>query len=350
MSFIESFNYSAANYDTSVTGIIRQRLKAICLESIDANGQAGQFFYTEIKNIYRITDHDLFHLLSTSFQGGKLMSICTKIALLTDRFLLLVEEVDSKTNRVSLSFYSTYIEATQIQKDIELLFEPYITKFDDQKAGMYVSWGVKSGGGDISYVSLYNSLNEVVYNEAYPYINSINDYIEQYIQDVASVLLFMGKPGTGKTRFLRYIAQRMSCKKYGDTKVLYTMDDNVFSEDKFFIEFFKEDYDLLILEDIDLKLRPRSDGNDMMHKLLAGTDGFLRNTNKKIVLTTNLTNVGDIDSALLREGRCFGKIESRLLSSNEAQTLLQKIDPTIKHSFSDPNSVAQVYQIAQKKA
>jgi hypothetical protein len=46
---------------------------------------------------------------------------------------------------------------------------------------------------------------------------------------------------------------------------------------------------------------------------------------RKIIFTTNLPNVGDIDEALVRPGRCFGTVRTRALERREAELLLSRI-------------------------
>jgi ATP-dependent 26S proteasome regulatory subunit len=43
-----------------------------------------------------------------------------------------------------------------------------------------------------------------------------------------------------------------------------------------------------------------------MSRFLNISDGLIKLPNKKLVFTTNVTNFENIDSALLRPGRCFG--------------------------------------------
>src|SRR5208337_3828937 len=45
-------------------------------------------------------------------------------------------------------------------------------------------------------------LNDVVYSESYPYIENLNNYIDDYLNSNESVLLLIGQSGTGKTRLI----------------------------------------------------------------------------------------------------------------------------------------------------
>ena len=49
---------------------------------------------------------------------------------------------------------------------------------------------------------------------------------------------------------------------------------------------------------------------------------MVRAQGRKIIFTTNLHNIGDIDEALVRPGRCFGVIRTRALALDEARDLL----------------------------
>jgi len=55
-----------------------------------------------------------------------------------------------------------------------------------------------------------------------------------------------------------------------------------------------------------------------LHRFLTIADGIVRAQGRKIFFTTNLPNVGDLDDALLRPGRCFGAIHARSLTPPQA--------------------------------
>src|SRR5581483_248061 len=62
-----------------------------------------------------------------------------------------------------------------------------------------------------------------------------------------------------------------------------------------------------------------------LHRFLAIADGVVRAQGRKIIFTTNLPNVGDLDDALLRPGRCFAAIHARSLTPPEASKLIAKL-------------------------
>lgn len=151
-----------------------------------------------------------------------------------------------------------------------------------------------------------------VYDEFFPWIkNGIDDYYNRFLKSDSTVLFLIGDPGVGKTSFLRELINRHNLK------TALTYDEELMKEDALFINFLDNDYDLLIIEDADVVLRDRSEGNKAMNKLLNASDGLVK-INKKIIFTANITDINEIDSALLRPGRCFDVLNFRKLSASEA--------------------------------
>jgi nitrogen fixation protein FixH len=75
---------------------------------------------------------------------------------------------------------------------------------------------------------------------------------------------------------------------------------------------------VIVVEDAELLMAPRSEGNLSMQELLNETDGIGSNHTRKIIFTTNLENVKGIEAALMRDGRCFGVFNFRMLTPAEA--------------------------------
>lgn len=122
-----------------------------------------------------------------------------------------------------------------------------------------------------------------------------------------------------------FLGRPKECKNYDSScKAMYTCSAEIIEEGALFIDFLTESYDVLVLEDIDNHLRPRSDGNNAMYGLLSSSNGLLVSTinSKKIVLSTNLPGIDKIDEALVRPGRCFNIIQTRKLTWAESRTFL----------------------------
>jgi ATP-dependent 26S proteasome regulatory subunit len=98
------------------------------------------------------------------------------------------------------------------------------------------------------------------------------------------------------------------------------------SKDALFVDFFEGSTKFLICEDADAFLTPRCKGNQFVQKFLNVAEGLISNKDKKIILTTNLSSINDMDQALVRPGRCFDILDFPELNRKEAEILAKKFD------------------------
>jgi len=98
----------------------------------------------------------------------------------------------------------------------------------------------------------------------------------------------------------------------------------------------------MVLEDSDAFLKSRSDGNTMMHRFLNVGDGLVTTKGKKMIFSTNLPSIRDIDSALVRPGRCFDILTFDALSQEDADKLAVKLGVTVEHDKKD-YSLAEIF-------
>lgn len=163
-------------------------------------------------------------------------------------------------------------------------------------------------------------------NEAYPALGEpVSDLVARYLASREAVLILQGPPGTGKTRLVRAILAALSARKGDSARVLYTADQRTLENDEIFVEFITGSHDAFVVEDADHLLMARANGNVDLHRFLAIADGVVRAQGRKIIFTTNLPNVGDIDDALVRPGRCFATVCTRALGAGEAGALAARL-------------------------
>jgi hypothetical protein len=183
-----------------------------------------------------------------------------------------------------------------------------------------VNWFYKGSHGLESTNLHIEADQHELHDEFYPWFpQGVNSFVQQYMDSASSVLVLYGPPGTGKTSFLRNLL--MSTQ----SNAVITYDDQVIEDDSFFVDYLTDDdHDVMIVEDADVLLSPREDGkNHLMSKFLNVSDGLIRVKNKKMVFTTNITQLNRIDQALLRPGRCFAAVNFRELTSAEAAQAAQ---------------------------
>lgn len=186
----------------------------------------------------------------------------------------------------------------------------------------YIEW-IYSGDGNSVNVPLNRDRLPVA--EMYPFLNgeSLEEYYDRYMKSSANILLLIGPPGTGKTTFIRGLLS------HTNTSAMVTYDSTILEKDYLFARFIEDDASVMVLEDSDAFLKSRSDGNTMMHRFLNVGDGLVTTKGKKMIFSTNLPSIRDIDSALIRPGRCFDIVEFKPLNLQDAKRLAEKLGGTV---------------------
>ncbi len=212
-------------------------------------------------------------------------------------------------------------------------------------------------GNELESAQIEEIADVELLDEAYPELKGgVRSFVARYLDAKETILVLQGPPGTGKTRLIRAILAEISRRKDEgeEALVLYTGDMKALAGDGIFVKFITGWHDAFVVEDADHMLKPRADGNDHLHRFLTVADGVVRAQGRKIVFSTNLPNVGDLDEALIRPGRCFACLNVRSLTAGEASALAMKVaagDPEKlrkAQSFGEPGqrsySVASVYK------
>lgn len=164
--------------------------------------------------------------------------------------------------------------------------------------------------------------------EYYPDLGDPDKFLDEYMASEETILLIAGPPGTGKTTLLRHLITKYKLAAH----VIY--DEQVMEKDGPFQSFLfgEPEYSpadtetvldqnaIMIIEDADTILQSRErDGNKLMSRFLNVSDGLIKLPNKKLVFTTNIIDFSKVDDALLRPGRCFAVLHTRMLNLTEAQ-------------------------------
>lgn len=158
-----------------------------------------------------------------------------------------------------------------------------------------------------------NTINEAC-DEFYPFIEEgVEALIENYYESKSSVLVLIGLPGTGKTTLLRKILTKSKHESIGlanNEQIILDPNFGSWLGDK-------GNNSLVVVEDADNLILPRSKGNSQMSMLLNHADGVLSGSNK-LIISTNLGSTNSIDPALIRPGRTYRIIKFRKLTGVEA--------------------------------
>jgi len=178
-------------------------------------------------------------------------------------------------------------------------------------------------GDDYSAV-VYREEPDVNFNPlAMPFVDDIDDYIQKYLNSQAPLLILHGQPGTGKTTFVKYILSQMQHKKSTSLNVVYSFDETMFYSSTFFNKMIYDNFDILVLEDINQVLYKNLEDPStisLLSKFLSVLDGLI-SKGKKVIITTNIESKTQIKPALIRPGRCFDVLQFRNIEGVEIDNL-----------------------------
>jgi len=209
-----------------------------------------------------------------------------------------------------------------------------------------IDWHFLTARGELESATIEEMADDVLRDRAYPAIQGgVHAFVARYLDAPETVLVLQGPPGTGKTRLIRAILAEMSRRKGEQAQALYTGDMKALTSDEVFVKFITGWHDAFIVEDADHVLKPRADGNEHLHRFLTIADGVVRSQGRKIIFSTNLPNVGDLDEALVRPGRCFARIHVRNLTAPEARALAEELgSPAFAVEEGRRHSLAEIYR------
>jgi DNA polymerase III delta prime subunit len=245
--------------------------------------------------------------------------------LLDGEGVFIVGEGSRKLDYCSCSFYIWAADIARAESAKQRLLEKAgSTRITEPMFG--IEWTFLTSHG-LRSAWIEEMANDTLRDRAYPEIaGGVRSFIDRYLAAPEAVLVLQGPPGTGKTRLIRAILGEMSRRNGSEgASALYTGDMKAFAGDEMFVKFITGTHEALVVEDADHLLKPRVDGNEHLHRFLTIADGVVRSQGRKIIFSTNLPNVGDLDEALIRPGRCFARVHVRNLTAAEARALAEEL-------------------------
>lgn len=295
-------------------------------EFLYKNWKTGISIYRE-KLIIQNTFDELKDWLDAWFgmDGIKILQTRDDATIIESSGIVFIVNCDSMFMRVDL-----YGQKTLLECIVSSLRESMVV------AEATIRW-VYSEYGDSLHIPI--GIDKYPLQEMYPFLGEekLEDYYDRFMESNANILLLIGPPGTGKTSFIRGLI--MHSKK----SAIMTYDQAILSKDHFFVNFLEGNSTVLILEDSDTFLLPRSEHNSMMHKFLNLGDGIISSNKKKLIFSTNLPSITDIDSALVRPGRCFDVLHFGSLNLEQAQKLADKSGIKFSPNEKDSFTIAEIY-------
>lgn len=157
------------------------------------------------------------------------------------------------------------------------------------------------------------------------------------------LVLLHGKPGTGKTSYIRHLVSRLN-------KDLIFLPPNMaisITDPAFLGIMIDHPNTIIVIEDAEnIVIDREKNGNSPVSALLNISDGLLADClNIQIICSFN-TDISKVDSALMRKGRMIANYEFKPLEINKARQLSNKLGfDTI---ITEPMTLAAIYNQAQQ--
>ena len=189
-----------------------------------------------------------------------------------------------------------------------------------------------------------------------PKLNITDNYNDDFLQihqsiikrlakkDDKGLVLLHGKPGTGKTSYIRYLISILK-------KEVIFLPPNMASaitNPELISILIDNPNSVFVIEDAENIIMDREkDGNSPVSALLNISDGLLADClNIQIICSFN-TDISKIDSALMRKGRLIAKYEFKELLTDKARQLSKKLG--FKTQIEEPMTLASIYNQTEQE-
>lgn len=219
------------------------------------------------------------------------------------------------------------------------VFRKELKKVHDESRTSMIRWIFDSGHGHRDR-TFQITKDWRIDKSFYPWIDTeLNEYYRAFMESRAQIMVAYGPPGTGKTSFIRDMICEMNLNAF------ISYDLKVLTSDATFVRYLTDSiFDAIIIEDADdLLTSDRGEHNKIIAKILNISDGIIKLPKKKLIFSTNLQKVEDIDQAIIRPGRCFDVMEFRELTKDEAQVVADRVGVALPEKKSGKYTLAEIF-------
>lgn len=168
-----------------------------------------------------------------------------------------------------------------------------------------------------------------------------HEKIMEYLETkTAGVYIFRGEPGTGKSTYIKYLSSKL--KK----PLLYipeSLCDRLSSPDMLPL-LMRHKGSVLVLEDAERAVAQRDGGYSPVSTLLNLSDGVLGDLLDISIIVSFNTKTENVDSALIRKGRCHYEVEFKRLEVEDAKKLAKSLGKD-ESLIDEPKTVGQIHNL-----
>jgi len=149
--------------------------------------------------------------------------------------------------------------------------------------------------------------------------------VDSFLESDENILVLLWEPGTWKTTFVKYLMKKI-CEKQISNSISYVKDEKLLEREQLWMSLKDYESKVVVLDDLDNGLQPRKTGSkdsvNFVNKLLSFSDWLFENKTK-IIITSNIV-LSEIDSAIIRPGRCFDILNFKHLTYVQAKHVWEK--------------------------
>lgn len=343
-----NYFYSEDIYNTETLNFLVKKGTILCSTSVGSvdcvlknpiSGIKGGTIWFYYKNIYiRISlrnqpdDVDEYIPQTHSFEG-----LSTTV----------IEEEDSPIKEPEKTFSLLFVTPTTMGPPPIEDFKNFI--IENKKGNVHIFIKNQYGEYDFEPIKITNPDIDLEKNYGKKFMK-IHELITSRISSSSSGLyMFHGSPGTGKTTYIRYLANNIEKNFiYVPTNMLeyLTTDPNTLSS------LLTKPNSVLILEDAEKVILKREAGeNSSVSSILNLSDGLMSDILKSSIILTYNCSKHSIDEALIRKGRLQVDYEFEKLDQEDAINLAKHLNipqDVIEDKITDDMSLADIYNISKE--
>lgn len=330
--FPSCYHYYNDEFKPKTSFFTKEKCKELFGTNIDVKIVSFERHYSTSS----VEDEELYYMSGSYIPNKKDAEPCVHIANYDEQWIAVFDGGNS------IKLYYDNINASEVvQKLISIV--PRVEEKESTAAIELVAY-------DRNYYTITSKIKRTTVDFDTQYNDDLKEIYNKTIDFIdtqeSGLVIWRGEKGTGKTTMIRHLISSTS-KKY----LLITNAVAAHMAEPEFIAFLMENKNsIFILEDCEQILMNREENRfgGAISNILNMSDGLMSDIfNIKFICTFN-TDINNIDSALLRPGRCFVNYEFKALDKDKSTALLKSLGHDVEAS--KDMTLAEIYNFEENKS